>query len=187
MSGGKAVVTCQKYQFSENKKIGLFQPKAPRHLALAHVELKREHVVTPAGQPQGHQSVRHQRFEPAALYPAFQQRAAIDDPFGGACRDVEAPHRFIQNVLVKHKTRIVGPRHWAQHICRVRSRSTSATTTRKHLWFYCWTLHSPGIFRRANNEISNPLRSLGFFVLGEYSCRKHTARRMCQLVDSKKM
>ena len=54
MSGEKAVVTCQKYQFSENKKIGLFQPKAPRHLALAHVELKREHVVTPAGQPQGH-------------------------------------------------------------------------------------------------------------------------------------
>jgi hypothetical protein len=28
MSGEKAVVTCQKYQFSENKKIGLFQPKA---------------------------------------------------------------------------------------------------------------------------------------------------------------
>jgi hypothetical protein len=38
MSGEKAVVTCQKYQFSENKKIGLFQPKArldtqpPRHI-----------------------------------------------------------------------------------------------------------------------------------------------------------
>jgi len=109
MSGEKAVVTCQKYQFSENKKIGLFQPKAPRHLALAHVELKREHVVIPAGQPQDHRSVRHHRFEPAALYNAFQQRAAIDDPFGGACRDVEAPHRFIlfQNVLVKYKTRIV--------------------------------------------------------------------------------
>jgi hypothetical protein len=27
MSVEKAVVTCQKYQFSENKKIGLFHPK----------------------------------------------------------------------------------------------------------------------------------------------------------------
>ena len=64
MSGEKAVVTCQKYQFSENKKIGLFQPKACLDTwALAHVELKREHVV-PAGQPQDHRSVRHHRFEP---------------------------------------------------------------------------------------------------------------------------
>ncbi len=84
MNGEKAVVTCQKYQFSENKKIGLFQPKARLDTwAQADVELKREHVV-PAGQPQDHRSVRHHRFEPAALYTAFQQRAAIDDPFGGA-------------------------------------------------------------------------------------------------------
>ena len=186
MSGEKAVVTCQKYQFSENKKIGLFQPKARLDIwPLAHAELKREHLVTSAGQPQDHRSVRHHRFEPAALYTAFQQRAAIDDPFGGACRDVEAPHRFIQSVLVKYKTRIVGPRHLSAH-CRVRSQSTSVTTTRKHLWFYCWTLHSPGILRRSTNEISNTLPSLGFLVLVEYSCRKHTARRMCQLVDSKK-